>query len=139
MICWDVAAKHWGSMITCYQTSLGEHPSSAGVACVCLTQCQINSDMVCFSESGIISLITFFFSGEIFIECVYVTDCIFIGVEDILCNLNVYLYNQSNSQCSWRILPKDKLMYQYEMTFNEQQQQKWNEIHQIMDAMWILQ
>lgn len=25
------------------------------------------------------------------------------------------------------------------MTFNEQQQQKWNEIHQIMDAVWILQ
>ena len=50
--------------------------------------------MVYFSESGI-SLITCF-SGKTFIKWVYVTDYIFIGLEDILCNPNVYLYNQSN-------------------------------------------
>ena len=48
--------------------------------------------MVYSCESDIINLITFF-SGEIFIKCVYMTDYTILGLEDILCNPNVYSYN----------------------------------------------
>lgn len=48
--------------------------------------------MVCFSKSYIFSLSTFF-SGEIVIRCVCITNYILIGLEDVLYNPNTYLYN----------------------------------------------